>query len=148
VSVEDLILRVWREGATERVVLQPGGRSEEDRVRRAAEGVALEETEAAWPIDYRVLGADGRLWSVRIDRVTRPTCVAVSIAELPLVPATHILWHGRVACQDVRLGSTPSRWPEGQRWMSLTESTEGPVPSDRCEACLALAPALLERRSG
>ena len=117
-------------------------------MRRAAEGVALEETEAAWPIDYRVLGADGRLWSVRVDRVTRPTCVAVAIAELPLVPATHILWHGRVACQDVRLGSTPSRWPEGQRWMSLAESTEGPVPSDRCEMCWSRAPALLERRSG
>jgi hypothetical protein len=80
--------------------------------------------------------------------VTRPTCVAVAIAELALSPAVHVLWHGRVVCEDVRLARTPSRWPEGQRWMSLTEFAAGQAPEDRCEACWTRAPTLLERRSG
>lgn len=146
-SIEDLILRVWRHGAPERVIFQAGGHGEEHRVRRAAETAALEEDAlVSWPIDYRVLGADGRLWSVRVDRVTQPSYVAVAAAELPLPPATHVLWHGKVVCDDVRLNHVaPSRWPKGHRWMSLAEFVEGKMPDDRCEACWKRAPVIAEK---
>lgn len=61
---------------------------------------------------------------------------AVSCPEVPMSPATHVLWGGRVQCGNPRLSGYPVDWPEGQRWISLKDVTDGSEPpSDRCEAC-------------
>ena len=130
------------------ITIGVGGADDEARVRRAAELAAVEDADAIdreWPTDYRVLDDAGRLWSVRVDRVTRPTYAAVDVLEMPpMLPAVHVLWQGQVACEDARLAGVPSTWPEGQRWMSLTEFAAGsdPVDDARCEVCWRRAPAL------
>jgi hypothetical protein len=151
------IFKIWRADADapnaphNSVTLGAGGDNDEARVRRAAEmaaGLDAKRNEQVWPVDYRVLDGEGRLWSVRVDLVTRPTYVAVLALELPpLPPVVHVFWHGQVACEDVRLAGAPSSWPKDQLWMSLLEFADGSVPhGDRCEACWRRAPALVQRR--
>ena len=155
---DSTVFRIWHADADAPMVarhsisLGTAGVDVETRVRRAAELAANLDADAllrAWPTTYCVLDGDGHLWHVLVDRVTRPSYVAISVEETqPMMPAVHILWHGDVACEDVRLAGAPSSWPEGQRWMSLSEFGLGHDPDGiRCEACWERAPALVERMS-
>lgn len=128
--------------------LGTSGEDVETCVRRAAELAANLDADAnlyAWPTTYCVLDRDGRLWRVLVDRVTRPTYGAVDLEEAPpMPPAVHVLWQGSVACQDVRLAGVPANWPEGQRWMSLTEFAAGNEPAGPyCALCWKRAPSLI-----
>jgi hypothetical protein len=89
-----------------------------------------------------VLDDDNRIWHVRVDRVMRPSYVVLAVEEAPpMLPAVHVLWQGRVACEDARLMGVPSSWPEGQRWMSLTEFAIGHEPhGPYCALCWQRAP--------
>lgn len=152
------IFRVWHADSAApndprcSTTLGADGTDEEARVRQAAEKVAALDADqtSAWPTEYRVLDVDtGRLWKVRVDCVTRPTYGAIACEEEPpMLPAVHVLWHGKVACADVRLGGIPSSWPEGQCWMSLGEFSAGHDPMGiRCDLCWERAVALVERNA-
>lgn len=127
----------------------PVGDTLEEQAQHAAESVAVEESkkhELLWPVEFRVLSAEGQLLVARVDRVTRPVYTAIAVAEVePMGPTVHVLWHGQVACQDVRLAGSPSSWPEWQVWMSLLEFSVGSVPhTSVCEECWKAAPALVK----
>jgi hypothetical protein len=150
------VYKIWRANAAapnaphDSIILDALG-DNESRVRRAAEMAASSDTSRTsqvWPADYCVLDGDGRLWTIRVDLVTRPTCVAIAAMALPpMPPAVHVFWHGKVACEDVRLAGVPSSWPKDQLWMSLLEFADGSVPNgDRCEACWRRAPTLSKER--
>ena len=151
------IFKIWQADVVapnaphDSITIGVDGEDGESRVRRAAEMAASNDANRSsqvWPVDYRVLDGDGRLWSVRVELITRPTYVAVSVLELPpMPPAVHVFWHGKVACEDVRLAGVPSSWPAGQRWMSLLEFADGSVPDgDCCAACWRRAPALIKEK--
>lgn len=126
------------------------GGDAETRARRAAELAANLDADVlrhAWPTNYCVLDAEGRLWRVLVDRVTRPSYTAIEVEEAaPMPPAVHVLWHGKVACEDARLAGVPSSWPEGQCWMSLLEFSAGHEPAGPyCPLCWRQAPELSRR---
>jgi hypothetical protein len=50
-------------------------------------------------------------------------------------PATHVLWSGRVLCEDARLHGLPGSWPTGQRWIALNTIESTATPHDRCVTC-------------
>lgn len=110
-------------------------------VRQAAEQCARvdygDHEASAWPITYRVRDKQtGQLWMVLVDVVPKPSFVAIEARAVPMPPATHVLWGGRVLCEDLRLRGVPHDWPEGQRWISLKDfADEAEAPPDRCEAC-------------
>ena len=148
------IYKIWRanndapNAPRDSIALDVGGDDHEACVRRAAEmaaGLDTKRNVQLWPVDYRVLDDEGRLWSVHVDLVTRPTYVAVAALELPpLPPIVHVLWHGKVVCEDIRLAGVPSSWPQGQCWISLIEFAEGSDPDgDCCGACWRRAPAFI-----
>jgi hypothetical protein len=71
--------------------------------------------------------------------------VAAVAARRKMPAATHALWGGRALCDDPLLRGVPRDWPDGQRWISLRDVAEGAAePPDRCVACWALVPALVE----
>ena len=156
---DSTVFRIWHADADAPNVarhslsLGTSGDDVETRVRRAAELVANLDADVllhAWPTTYCVLDAEGRLWRVLVDRVTRPSYTAIEVEEEPpMLPAVHVLWQGQVACEDARLTGVPATWPEGQQWMSLTEFSTGADPIGiRCEVCWRRAPgALVEKRS-
>jgi hypothetical protein len=78
----------------------------------------------------------GTIWLVDVDLVYRPTFVTRDAREVEMPAATHVLWGGRVLCEDLRLAAVPGSWPEGQRWISLKDVSTGMAePPDRCEIC-------------
>lgn len=100
----------------------------------------------SWPVAYCVRdGETGDLWAVTVMQVTQPAFVATG-ALVPMSPATHVLWGGKVLCEDPRLlRGVPRDWPADQRWISLADVADGAEePADRCAACWAKAPALVE----
>jgi len=111
-------------------------------VRIAAELRALDDARAdvdarPWPITYCVRDdRSGTIWLVDVDLVHRPTFVTLDAREVEMTAATHVLWGGRVLCEDRRLATVPGSWPTGQRWTSLKDVADGTVaPPDRCETC-------------
>ena len=88
------------------------------------------------PIAYRVRNdSSGMIWIVTVDLVPQPSFRATQVKEIPMEPATHVLWHGRTLCDDLRLRSVPRDWPVGQRWLSLDAVIEQDDPPDRCKEC-------------
>lgn len=97
--------------------------------------------DASWPLVFRVRGPDGATQDFEVHR----DFVAEFSASPVKPPATHVLWGGRALCEDSRLRVVPRDWPAGERWISLADVADGAAePSDRCEACWAKAPALVE----
>lgn len=69
--------------------------------------------------------------------------------EVPMPPATHVLWGGMTLCEDLRLRGFPRDWPKGQRWISLGDVSKGlDLPSNHCAACWAKVPGLVLRQIG
>jgi hypothetical protein len=71
--------------------------------------------------------------------------------EIAMRPSTHVLWGGRVLCEDLRLCGVPRDWPAAQRWISLKDVADGvEAPTDRCEVCWNKVPGAVEdlRQSG
>ena len=119
--------------------------------RHAAEQRAREEywssTDPSWrsPAAYRVRdGSTGRTWDVIVDLVHEPSFIAREATEVAMPPATHVLWSGRVLCEDPRLADVPGRWPEAQRWISLRDVADGvQAPEDVCASCWKRVPGLV-----
>jgi hypothetical protein len=99
-----------------------------------------------WQESYRVRdGVTGQIWDVIVGVVQEPSFVAIAALKVPMLAAMHVLWGARVLCEDLRLRGVPRDWPEGQRWTSLRDVADGAAaPLDRCEACWAKAPGLVE----
>lgn len=122
--------------------------------RDAAEKCAQDDydDEQEWSIAYYVRDAStGHRWEIRVGMVPQPSFLAIEARILPMPPATHVLWGGKVLCPDLRLRGVPSSWPVGQRWISLADVANGvAAPADRCEVCWSNAPGLVEgvRRIG
>lgn len=135
---------VWRQDGLESDARAVQARS----VDHAAEQRAREDyQDPSWvPTVYRVRdGQTGRIWDVTVGVVQEPSFVALDAREVPMLPATHVLWGGRALCKDLRLRGVPRDWPDDQDWISLKDVADGAaVPPDRCEACWAEAPALVE----
>lgn len=119
--------------------------------KQAAERCARDDysRDPSWQSDHRVYsvldGSTGRRWTVTISVVQQPSFVAVGAREQPMTPSTHVMWHGRVICEDLRLRGVPAGWPVGQRWISLKDVVDGAAaPPDRCEACWTKAPGRIE----
>lgn len=116
--------------------------------RQAAEQRAHADCkdDLAWPVAYSVGNKrSGQIWMVLVDMVPKPSFVAIEVREVPMVTATHVLWGGRVLCEDLRLRGVPRDWPADQRWISLKDVADGAAaPPDRCEACWVKAPGLVE----
>jgi hypothetical protein len=97
--------------------------------------------ESTWPLVFRVRCPDG---TTRDFEVYRDFVPEFSVHEVPMSPATHVLWGGEAVCRDGRLRGVPGDWPEGQRWISLQDVADGAAePSDRCERCWLAAPGLV-----
>lgn len=143
----DVPFTVWRMGG-----LEADARAfRAATARQAAEQCAHAEyvEDPAWQHDHRVYyvrdGATGRFWTVTVGLVHEPSFVAVGAREIPMPSATHVLWGGRVLCEDLRLRGVPRDWPDGQRWISLKDVADGAAaPPDHCEACWTKAPGLVE----
>jgi len=105
--------------------------SNDEREKLRAEVARLERALVAAYTDVEVLKADR-------DRLAQLG------DEVPMPPATHVLWGGHVLCEDKRLRGVPRDWPSGQRWISLKDVADGTdAPPDRCEACWTKAPELV-----
>lgn len=148
---EEADFAVWGENAPEaeaQKVRASSARSAAEHQARLAWSAGQEN----WPTSYRVRdGVTGDLWIVVVTVVSQPSFVATDAHVVPMPPATHVLWGGRTLCSDRRLRGVPSGWPLDQRWTSLEDVANGAVPPpDRCEACWAKAPALVDgiRRIG
>lgn len=90
-------------------------------------------------------GVTGRIWTVLVGVVAQPSFVALDVYEIPMPPATHVLWGGHVLCEDLRLRGVPRDGPDGQRWISLKDVADGAAaPDDRCETCWTKAPGLVD----
>jgi hypothetical protein len=117
--------------------------------KQAAERRARDDYEEAaaedWPTTYDVRDeVTGQVWSVLVGVVAQPSFVALDAHEIQMPPAAHVLWAGRVLCEDKRLRGVPGDWPEGQTWISLSDVADGAAtPADRCAACWAKAPGLV-----
>lgn len=116
--------------------------------RQAAERRAKDDYggDPAWKERYLVRdGVTGQIWDVIVGVVQEPSFVAVTALRVPMRAATHVLWGGRVLCEDLRLRSVPRDWPEGQRWISLKDVADGAAaPADRCFTCWNKAPGFVE----
>jgi hypothetical protein len=124
--------------------------------KQAAEKHAREDWiagEARWPITYCVRdGVNGTLWAIDVAIATQPTFVAIEAREIEMPASTHVLWGGRVLCEDLRLSSVPGDWPAGHRWISLKDIADGSEADfqerfalpDRCASCWAKVPGLVE----
>ena len=116
--------------------------------RQAAEKCAEDDyqDEDEWSIAYFVRDmATGHRWEIRVGMVPQPSFLAIEARVIPMQPATHVLWGGKVLCPDLRLRGVPSSWPAGQRWLSLADVANGAIaPGDRCEDCWSKAPVLVE----
>lgn len=99
-------------------------------------------TTAYWPITYCARDdRTGQFWLVVVDLVHRPSFTAIDTREVEMAAATHVLWGGRVLCEDLRLCGVPRVWPADQRWISLKDVADGhAAPPDACEACWKKAP--------
>lgn len=107
--------------------------------RVAAEQRARDDSgdDVVWPVAYCVRSnVTGTIWSVRVGFVAEPSYVAIGMDEV-MMPATHVLWHGHVLCEDLRVRGVPAEWQIGQTWASLRDVADGIacVPGERCEAC-------------
>lgn len=134
----------------------PKDRSEADArtfhalsAHKAAEQHAREDWLAgatAWPISYRARdGITGKLWVIDVTIATQPSFVAIDMQEVPMLPTTHVLWGGRVLCEDLRLSGVPRDWPTDQIWISLKDVIDGvDAPHDRCETCWTKVSGLVE----
>jgi hypothetical protein len=117
--------------------------------KQAAEQRAREDWRAgamAWPATYCVRdGLRGTLWDISVTLAMEPTFVADDIQEIPMASSTHVLWGGRVLCEDLRLRHVPRDWPDGQRWISLKSVADGTArPNDGCGVCWNKAPELVD----
>ena len=117
--------------------------------KQAAEKRAREDWLAGattWPISYCARdGLTGNVWVVDVTIAMEPSFVTIDAREIPMSPATHVLWGGRVLCEDLRLRRVPRDWPDGQRWISLKDVADGTeAPPDRCGACWTKAPGLVD----
>lgn len=117
--------------------------------QQAAEQCAREDWLAgatSWPIAYCARdGLSGTIWIVDVTLASQPSFVAVDVREVLMAAATHVLWGGRVLCEDLRLRRVPRDWPVGQLWVSLKEVADGePAPPDRCETCWTKAAGLVD----
>ena len=116
--------------------------------RDAAEKCAQDDydDEDEWSIAYYVRDeSTGHRWEIRVAMVPQPSFLTIEARTIPMPPATHVLWGGKVVCPDLRLAGVPSSWPAGQRWISLADVANGATePADRCEACWSKAPVLVE----
>ena len=136
---------VWRQDGSDTAVRIVQAQS----ARQAAEQRAREDhQDPIWqsPTTYRVRdGATGQIWDVSVGVVQEPSFVALDAHEIEMPPATHVLWGGRVLCEDLRLRLVPRDWPEGQRWISLKD-VAGDVeqPPDYCATCRSKASGLIE----
>ena len=139
----DFVFAVWSQDGDEadaRTYYAPNA-------RQAAEQRAHADCkdDLAWPVTYSVCDKrSGQIWVVLVDVVPQPSFVAIEAREIPMMPATHVLWGGRVLCEDLRLRGVPRDWPEDQRWISLKDIADGAeAPADRCETCWKRAPGLV-----
>lgn len=118
--------------------------------RQAVEKWAREEYQhdPSWsaPATYRVRdGSTGQIWDITVGIVQEPSFVALDTREIEMRPATHVLWGGKVLCEDLRLRHVPRDWPVKQRWISLKDIADGAArPDDGCDACWTKAPGLVE----
>jgi hypothetical protein len=114
--------------------------------RQAAERAARDDYsgDPSWQGSYRIRdGTTGDIWNVAVG-VVQPSFIATSSQREPMPEATHVLWGGRVLCEDLRLRSVPGDWPPGQRWVSLVDVSTGVAAPDPCPACWSKAPKLVE----
>jgi hypothetical protein len=141
----DVPFAVWPKDGSDadaRIFHAPGA-------KQAAEQHARENWLAgatSWPIAYCVRDCvRGTIWVVDVVLATRPSFIAIDAREVPMSPATHVLWGGGALCQDLRLRHVPRNWPDGHRWISLKDVADGAeAPSDRCEVCWTKAPGLVD----
>lgn len=137
--------KVWSKDGSDveaRTVLAP-------TAKQAAEQIAREDWLAGattWPTAYCVRdGLRGTRWDISVTLAMEPTFVVDDIQEIPMASSTHVLWGGRVLCEDLRLRHVPRDWPDGQRWISLKDVADGTeAPPDPCETCWTKAPGLVD----
>ncbi len=115
----------------------------EDTRRAAEQHARLDDAnnpKRCWPTTYRVRDeSTGDIWAVCVDLV--PMLVAINTREIPMPPATHVLWGDDVLCKDLRLQGA---WPEGQHAIALPGVAEGAEePSDHCAVCWSAARKLV-----
>ena len=125
----------------------------EPRVYRAATAQQAAERAArddyagdpSWEACYRIQdGTTGDIWTVTVGVVHEPSFIATSASRAVMPDATHVLWGGRVLCEDLRLREVPRDWPERQRWVSLTHVAEGVVAPNPCQKCWTAASGLVK----
>jgi hypothetical protein len=99
-----------------------------------------------WPVSYCARDSlTGNVWMIDVTIAMEPAFVTLDAREIPISPAVHVLWGGRVLCEDLRLRRVPRDWPDGHRWLSLKDVADGAEPPpDRCESCWTKVPRLVE----
>lgn len=160
----DIMFTVWRDGdASARSVHRAITAKQAAEQRARVDNEANLDDDAAPPLDWPLtyLAQDhvsGQIWRVTVDAVMRPVFISLHASEIPMQPATHVVWGEKVLCEDLRL-SQPDReairagkadadkrkllpsdqFPSGQRFVSLADVRDGAVVEDPCEACWANA---------
>jgi hypothetical protein len=146
---DDLVpFAVWPKDGSDTDARPHRAWSAEDAARqRAREDWDAGQVETTdWPITYCVRdGVTGTIWVIDVALAMQPSFVAIDAREIAMPPAAHVLWGGRVLCEDLRLRGVPRDWPNDQRWISLRDVADGvETPPDRCAACWAKVPGLVE----
>jgi hypothetical protein len=99
----------------------------------------------ALPVTYGVRSLrTGEIWLVDVGVVMEPRFVGTDLREVPMPPATHVVWGARVLCEDLRLADL-SAWPDGQQRVTLSDVHAGAKPpADACVECWARAPGFVD----
>ena len=112
------------------------------------EDEALSESHSAVPLDQAVAEVTYKVVddAAPVEEIVEmyPSFVMLAPPKIPMEPSTHVLWSGRVLCEDARLQDIPDNWPEGQLWISLMDVVDGKlVPENSCEKCWSTVPRLV-----
>lgn len=136
---------IWPKDASEADAREIHAWTAKHAAEKRAKEDWIREAQSDWPITYCVRdGVNGTIWIVDVAIASQPTFVAIDAQEMEMPEGTHVLWGGRVLCEDLRLRDVPRDWPAGQCWISLKDVADGAeAPANRCERCWAKAPSFI-----
>lgn len=110
-----------------------------------SDAIRARRTEAL-PVTYVVRDMrTGVVWMVDVGIVVEPRFVGTGLREVPMPPATHVVWGSDALCADLRLADLDA-WPEDQQRVTLRDVYDGAKPpTDACATCWTKAPSFVDR---
>ena len=81
---------------------------------------------------------EARIDAVLLQQTPAPPTTAPPVRTGP--PTTHVLFEGHALC-GFMAGCTPSGWPDGHNWVSITEEKKRITVNNPCTRCLSLSSA-------